>query len=231
MEPFGGNVFSQALNNMDELEEILRYRFRNKQLLQQALTHSSVSGNKHRNYERLEFLGDRVLGMTMAHLLYDMFPNDREGELSQRHVKLVCAEMVAKVAKKLHLDEYITAKDKETAERTNVLCDVGEAVIGAIYMDSNIEEAISFVERNWRDMIDVDFGKQKDYKTRLQEKFHTLKKESPIYQVVEKKGSEHEPVFVVCVQYENLSAFGEGTNKKTAEQEAAKNLLNLMGEK
>ena len=96
---------------MDKLQEILQYRFNNIKLLKQALTHSSITGNEHRNYERLEFLGDRVLGLTMAHLLYKMFPNDREGVLAQRHVHLVCADKVAEVVKKLHIDEYIIAKD------------------------------------------------------------------------------------------------------------------------
>ena len=204
----------------------MQYKFNNERLLQQALTHSSMTGNEHRNYERLEFLGDRVLGMTMAHLLYKMFPHDREGVLAQRHVKLVCAEMVAEVARRLHLDKYIITKKKETAQSVNVLCDVGEAVIGAIYIDSNIEEAIAFVERNWRDMIDVDMGAQKDYKTRLQEKFHSMRLPSPVYEVVEKSGSEHLPVWRVKVALdEQTYAFGEGHNKKTAEQQAAAKLL------
>ncbi len=204
----------------------MQYKFNNERLLQQALTHSSMTGNEHRNYERLEFLGDRVLGMTMAHLLYKMFPHDREGVLAQRHVKLVCAEMVAEVARRLHLDKYIITKEKETAQSVNVLCDVGEAVIGAIYIDSNIEEAIAFVERNWRDMIDVDMGAQKDYKTRLQEKFHSMRLPSPVYEVVEKSGSEHLPVWRVKVALdEQTYAFGEGHNKKTAEQQAAAKLL------
>ena len=211
---------------MEELQDILQYKFNNERLLQQALTHSSMTGNEHRNYERLEFLGDRVLGMTMAHLLYKMFPHDREGVLAQRHVKLVCAEMVAEVARRLHLDKYIITKEKETAQSINVLCDVGEAVIGAIYIDSNIEEAIAFVERNWRDMIDVDMGAQKDYKTRLQEKFHSMRLPSPVYEVVEKSGSEHLPVWRVKVALdEQTYAFGEGHNKKTAEQQAAAKLL------
>ena len=204
----------------------MQYKFNNERLLQQALTHSSMTGNEHRNYERLEFLGDRVLGMTMAHLLYKMFPHDREGVLAQRHVKLVCAEMVAEVARRLRLDKYIITKEKETAQSVNVLCDVGEAVIGAIYIDSNIEEAIAFVERNWRDMIDVDMGAQKDYKTRLQEKFHSMRLPSPVYEVVEKSGSEHLPVWRVKVALdEQTYAFGEGHNKKTAEQQAAAKLL------
>lgn len=226
LEPlFYGNTLK-----MQHPEDMLQYHFNNPSLLKQALTHSSVTGNEHRNYERLEFLGDRVLGMTMAHLLYKMFPNDREGQLSQRHVKLVCAETVAEVAKNLHLNDYIIAKDKETVKSINVLCDVGEAVIGAIYIDSNIEEAIAFVERNWKDLIDKsDNGSQKDFKTSLQEKFHALHMPSPTYEVVAKEGSEHEPVFKVKVIFNSETfAFGQGKNKKTAEQQAARNLLEIM---
>ena len=215
---------------MEKLQDLLQYKFRNPKLLQQALTHSSVTGNEHRNYERLEFLGDRVLGMTMAHLLYKMFPHGREGELAQRHVKLVRAETVAAVVKKLHIDEYIIAKDKETIQSTNVLCDVGEAIIGAIYIDSDIEQAIAFVERNWRDMIDMaDSGSAKDFKTRLQEKFHTLKLGFPTYELIAKEGSDHNPLFTVRVaQSDNVYAVGHGKNKKLAEQQAAEKLLQLM---
>ena len=215
---------------MDKLQEILQYRFNNIKLLKQALTHSSITGNEHRNYERLEFLGDRVLGLTMAHLLYKMFPDDREGVLAQRHVHLVCADKVAEVVKKLHIDEYIIAKDKPTALRTNVLCDVGEAIIGAIYIDSDIEQAMAFVERNWIDMID-ETGSQKDYKSRLQEYFHSLKKPLPTYEVINKEGSEHEPVFTIKVAFdENTFALGKGTNKKLAEQQAAEKLLRILGQ-
>lgn len=218
---------------MEKLQDLLQYHFHNPKLLQQALTHSSVTGNEHRNYERLEFLGDRVLGMTMAHLLYKMFPHGREGELAQRHVKLVRAETVAEVVKKLHIDNYIIAKDKETVQSTNVLCDVGEAVIGAIYIDSDIEQAIAFVERNWRNMIDMaDSGSQKDFKTRLQEKFHTMKLGFPTYEVVSKEGSDHNPLFTVKVAVNNeLCAIGQGKNKKLAEQQAAEKLLQRMDEK
>lgn len=214
---------------MDELEEILQYKFTNTRLLKQALTHSSMTGNEHRNYERLEFLGDRVLGLTMAHLLYNMFPDDREGVLAQRHVKLVCAEAVATVVKKLGIDKYIIAKDKETAQRTNVLGDIGEAIIGAIYIDSNIEQAIAFVERNWIDMIDKG-GSQKDFKSQLQEYFHSLKRPLPIYVLLSKDGSEHEPMFTIKVAFDDkIFAYGKGTNKKLAEQHAAEELLKKLG--
>lgn len=215
---------------MENLQNILKYKFNNIKLLQQALTHSSVTGNEHRNYERLEFLGDRVLGMTMAHLLYKMFPDDREGALAQRHVKLVRAATVAEVARRLYLDDYIIAKDKETTQSMNVLCDVAEAVIGAIYIDSNIEKAVEFVERNWREMIDKDFGSVKDYKTQLQEKFHSMKLASPVYVVVAKDGTEHCPHFKIKVAMsDEVFAIGEGLNKKAAEQQAAEKLLQIIG--
>ena len=215
---------------MEKLQQILQYKFHNLKLLQQALTHSSVTGNEHRNYERLEFLGDRVLGMTMAHLLYKIFPDDREGSLAQRHVKLVRADAVAEVVKRLKIDEYIIAKDKETTQSVNVLCDVGEAIIGAIYIDSNIEQAIAFVERNWHGMIDMaDTGSEKDYKTQLQEKFQAQKLPFPVYEVLAKDGTEHEPVFTIRVALnDEVFALGHGKNKKTAEQEAAYNLLQKM---
>lgn len=224
-------VFYGDSLDMEKLQQILQYKFRNIKLLQQALTHSSVTGNEHRNYERLEFLGDRVLGMTMAHLLFKMFPNDREGTLAQRHVKLVRAQAVAEVVKRLTIDEYIIAKDKETTQSVNVLCDVGEAIIGAIYMDSDIEHAIDFVERNWRQMIDTaDSGSEKDYKTQLQEKFHVLKLPVPVYEVISKEGSEHEPIFTIKVSLDDATyAVGTGKNKKSAEQQAAYNLLQKMG--
>lgn len=215
---------------MEKLQAILKYRFNNPKLLQQALTHSSMTGNERYNYERLEFLGDRVLGMTMAHLLYNMFPNDKEGVLAQRHVQLVRAETVAAVVKKLHIDDYIIAKERDTIQSVNVLCDVGEAVIGAIYIDSNIEEAIRFVEENWMDMIDMANGSEKDAKTQLQEKFHSLKLPSPVYETVAKEGTEHEPIFTVKVTMnDGKSALGQGKNKKAAEQNAAVKLLELIG--
>ncbi len=215
---------------MTQLEDILQYHFNNPRLLIQALTHSSVTRNERKNYERLEFLGDRVLGMTMAHLLFKMFPKDREGQLSQRHVKLVCADAVAEVAKKLKLEDYIITKDKDSVKSVNVLCDVGEAIIGAIYIDSDIENAIAFVERNWKDLIDQsDGGAQKDFKTSLQEKFHALHLNSPVYEVVAKEGTEHEPIFKVRIALNSeVYAYGQGKNKKAAEQQAAHNLLELM---
>lgn len=211
------------------LSRNLGYTFKDEHLLQQALTHSSVSGNKHKNYERLEFLGDRVLGMTIAHLLYNIYPNDREGELSPRFNRLVCAETVAETARRLKLNEYIIAKDRDIIERTNVLCDVCEAVIGAIYIDSDINTAIGFVEKHWQPLFNKNLTAQKDFKTALQEKLHKLKQPFPVYEIMEKTGKEHNPLFTIKVQCEDgRFALGQGHSKKEAEQHAAKELLQIL---
>ena len=138
------------MENLSELEKILGYEFKHKHLLQQALTHSSHSARLTENYERLEFLGDRVLGVSIASLLYRMFPNEPEGSLSQRHTGLVCKETVADVAKTLFLDKFMIVANHEIRDNENVLCDVCEAVIGAIFMDAGCDQAVTFVNQHWK---------------------------------------------------------------------------------
>ena len=211
---------------MDKLEEILGYIFKDKSLLKQALTHSSKTGNIAKNYERLEFLGDRVLGVAMAHLLFNLFPNEKEGNLSPRHTRLVRKETVAQVALNLRLNDYINAEPKEICFNENVLCDVAEAVIGAICIDSNFETAINFVERNWKALINQSAKPQRDNKTVLQELAHRLKSDNPTYEMLRKEGSEHEPYFFVKVKVKTIGeAIGSGKNKKLAEQDAALRLI------
>lgn len=215
--------------NAREISENIDYTFKNEQLLKQALTHGSITGNKHLNYERLEFLGDRVLGMTIAHLLYSHFPNDKEGELSQRFNRLVCAETVADMALHLNLHKYISAKDNEVIQSVNVLCDVCEAIIGAIYIDSDIDTAITFVEKHWSPLFNKNLTAKKDFKTQLQEFLHKLKLPLPIYEVAEKIGEEHNPLFKIKVSSaDGKFAYGEGHNKKEAEQHAAEKLLLIL---
>ncbi len=217
--------------NFEAIYKNIGYSFNTKELLIQALTHSSITGNKHKNYERLEFLGDRVLGMTIAHLLYKNFPNDREGELSRRFTYLVRAETVAEMARRLKLNEYIVAQDKDTIERTNVLCDVCEALIGAIYIDSDINKAIDFVEKHWKVFFDNKLEAKKDFKTTLQEYLQKHKQPFPVYEILEKSGEEHNPVFKIKVtSSDNHFAIGEGHNKKEAEQKAAENLIKILEE-
>lgn len=211
---------------MNKLEEILGYEFKDKKLLKQALTHGSVSTDLHKNYERLEFLGDRVLGLAMAQLLYREFPEEKEGILSPRHMRLVCKDTVARVGLELKINEYIKAENNYLKRNLNVLCDVMEAIIGAICVDSDIQNAVDFVDRNWEHFVSHESKPQRDNKTKLQELSHKLKLGNPSYRMLGKKGSEHEPLFYVEVCLDNdMKAQGCGVNKKSAEQHAAGVLL------
>lgn len=208
------------------IEQKLNYKFNNPRLLNTALTHSSVSANVSKNYERLEFLGDRILGMAIASLLYRTFPNEPEGNLSQRLTALVCKETVAEVAKGMGLGNFMMVSDNEIRENENVLCDVCEAVIGAIYMDAGVIKAIDFVERNWKDLVNKRIDPPKDSKTKLQEIAHIKGLSAPVYEIIDRTGPEHEPMFLVEVKLgNNLVAQGKGHNKKLAEFAAATKML------
>ena len=223
-------LWKLAMENLSELEKILGYEFKNKHLLQQAVTHSSHTARLSENYERLEFLGDRVLGVSIASLLYRMFPNEPEGSLSQRHTGLVCKETVAEVALTLHLDKFMVVANEEIRENENVLCDVCEAVIGAIFMDAGCEQAVTFVNQHWKELIDKNVAPPKDSKTLLQEVAHSKGLGNPAYEVVGRAGSEHEPTFFMTVSLRGVkSQQGEGRNKKLAEQAAAAKMLDFLG--
>ena len=215
---------------MQNPEELINYVFKNKKLLNQALTHSSSTTDIHKNYERLEFLGDRILGVGVAKMLYERFPDEPEGSLSQRHMALVCKEAVSEVVKNLGLDEYIIIANEDAKDSINVLCDVGEAVIAAICIDSNIDNAIEFVHKNWECLLEKYKTPPKDAKTKLQEVSWKMKLGNPTYEIVAKSGSEHLPIFTVEVSLgKEHKALGNGTNKKLAEQEAARAMLLMLG--
>lgn len=214
---------------IEELEKILNYKYKNSLLLKQALTHSSFESNVEENYERLEFLGDRVLGLAIASLLYRIFPKEPEGSLSQRHTGLVCKDTVAMVAKKLELDKYMIVANEEIRENENVLCDVCEAIIGSIFIDSDCNTAIKFVNEHWRELIDKNVAPPKDAKTTLQEVAHAKGRGVPAYKLEGREGSEHEPIFSISVTLKGMTPeIGEGRNKKLAEQEAAAKMLKRL---
>jgi len=214
---------------LEPLENILGYHFKNKQLLQQALTHSSVTSHIGSNYERLEFLGDRVLGVAVANALYTTFPNEPEGSLSPRHTHLVCKETVAQMAKQLGLDKYMRIATEDIRDNENVLCDVCEAVIGAIFMDADCQTALDFVQKHWQPLLHKDMTPPKDFKTRLQEIAHAKGFSTPVYEQISRSGSEHEPVFVMAVRVDNLAPqTGSGHNKKLAEQAAAAKMITFL---
>lgn len=212
-----------------ELEQILGYHFNKPKLLKQALTHSSTTSHIGSNYERLEFLGDRVLGVAIASALYEEFPQEPEGSLSPRHTRLVCKETVSLIARKLTLDKYIYVTTPDIRENENVLCDVCEAVIGAIFVDADCATAIAFVKKHWQDLLHKDMTPPKDAKTKLQEVAHAKGFSTPTYELVSRSGSEHEPTFVMCVKIDNIPPqSGEGHNKKVAEQMAASKMLKIL---
>lgn len=213
---------------MQEIQKILKYNFKDESLLSKAITHSSIDAKVDANYERLEFLGDRVLGMAVAALLYRIFSNEPEGNLSQRFVGLVCKETVAQVALALKLDKFMKVLSDDLRGNENVLCDVMEAVIGAIYIDGGDEEAINFVNNHWRELIDRNVAPPKDAKTTLQEYAHHHGGETPTYELLGHTGSEHEPIFTMAVHWQKYKATGQGRNKKQAEFAAAKALLERL---
>lgn len=216
---------------MDKLEQILGYSFKNKHLLEQAITHTSITGDLAQNYERLEFLGDRVLGISVAWLLYKMFPTEPEGSLSQRFMALVCKETVAEIVLYMGIDKYIRAEGIDIQHNDNVLCDVGEAIIGAIFLDAGSKVAIEFVQKHWSGLINTHTRPPKDAKTSLQEFAHGKGWQTPTYTELKREGSEHNPQFFMKVSIDGHGeAVGQGHNKKIAEQYAAKKLLRELEE-
>ena len=210
----------------ENLENIIKYHFKNQSLLRQALTHSSHSIKIGENYERLEFLGDRVLGLSIAALLYRAFPDEPEGSLSPRFVRLVCRETVADMARRLQLDKYMIVGAEEIRHNGHILCDVCEALIGAIFIDSNCETAVEFVNKHWKEIIDKNIAPPKDAKTKLQEVASAKNLGLPQYKIESREGSEHEPIFHVSVRLNRGEpTLGQGRSKKLAEQEAAALML------
>jgi ribonuclease-3 len=216
------------------LFDLLGHRFARPQLLTQALTHPSISqGRRDRvsaPYERLEFLGDRVLGLVVADMLFQSFPDEAEGALARRFTALVRKEAVARIATEIGLAERLQmAKgDEEAGGRANVgiLADACEAVIGALYADGGFEPAARFVRARWAALMAETAAPPKDAKTALQEWAQGLGRPLPAYKVVGQEGPSHGPVFTVSVTVEGgFAATGQGPSKRVAEQAAATALL------
>lgn len=225
-----------------KLQAKIQYKFSNKRLLETSLTHSSYS-NEHKTSgsvcnERLEFIGDSVLGFVCAELLYNKYPSKPEGELSKLRSALVCETALDKYAKNIELGKYLLLGHGEDLaggrERPSILSDAFEALIAAIYLDGGIEEAKKFVLPFLVDAIENDSTThvlKRDYKTILQEIAQQNPGEIIKYTVVSETGPDHNKCFTVNVYLNsNLLASGLGKNKKEAEQDAACKALKLMGE-
>ncbi|HTJ06987.1 MAG TPA: ribonuclease III [Caldimonas sp.] len=220
-------------HDVRRLEGALGHHFADPDLLTEALTHRSAARPPSCSYERLEFLGDRVLGLVVAEMLFARFAEADEGELSRRHTALVRRDALADVAEDLDFGPFIVfaSSDAETG-RTNrgILADVCEALIGAVFLDGGIDPAQRFIERAWKPMVDRDEGAQRDAKTRLQEWAQARGRGLPQYEVASREGPDHAPRFFVTVRLNGEEdASGEGTSKRGAEQEAAAALLQRLG--
>jgi ribonuclease III len=212
-----------------ELYERIGYKVSEEQLVDRALTHASHGApSRNRDYERLEFLGDRVLALVAAHELYRRFPDIGEGDLSRRLNLLVRQESCTEVAQGLGLGAYMRwgSRTGDLASNPRVLADACEALIAAIYLDGGLEPARQFILRHWHDLFERAAAVGKDAKTALQEWALAKALPVPVYYEETRRGPDHLPVFVMMVEVEGYEpASGEGPSKRAAEQTAAESFL------
>lgn len=219
-----------------ELEKNLGYTFKNKEFLNEALTHSSYANEKQNSVrcnERLEFLGDSVLGFISAEHFFHHFNNLPEGELTKRRAFFVCEKSLAVFAKELHIGDFLKFGKGEVMtggkNRPSILADAFEAVLAAIYLDGGIEPAKKLVFR-FIDRADDVKPEITDFKTTLQEIVQRNPEESVEYVLVGESGPDHNKTFTFEVHLNsNVIGTGSGRSKKIAEQAAAKEALQLMG--
>jgi ribonuclease-3 len=210
----------------------LSYTFSDRDLMKRALTHRSALGGKERtDYERLEFLGDAVLDLSIAHLLCEKYPDAKEGELSKMRAALVNTQALAAVARHLEIGPFIFLGRGETSsggqERPSILADVVEALFGAIYHDSSYERVFQSVQTVFGELLEQ--VQPSDPKTELQEALHAAGSEPPTYLLEHVEGPEHAPTFVTVVIVDGeVAGRGRGNTKKGAQQAAAAEALQKM---
>ena len=218
------------------MEERLGHRFRNPSLIARALTHASADAA--RSNERLEFLGDRVLGLAIAERLHALYPDDPEGVLALKLNALVRRETCAAVADTAGLSEHLILASAEAGsggrKKSAILAGVCEAVIAALYLDGGMKAARAFVDRYWADAIAALTADMRDAKTALQEWAQARKghdRSAPVYRQTAREGPDHAPLFTVAVEVAGEDpATGEGRSKREAEQAAAKAMLVRLGQ-
>ena len=205
------------------LEKKLKINFKNKDLLIKSLTHKSY--DKENNNEKLEFLGDRVLGMVIAKKLLEIYPNEKEGILDKKFASLVNKKTCLEIAKNIELEKYLltlNAKNKKNIIEDKVLSDSCEALIGSVYLDKGFTVVEKLILNLWSNHIKNSVITQVDAKTKLQEFSLKRFKKLPIYKVISNTGPKHKPLFKVGVKLVNTKYFvSVGKSKKDAEQNAA----------
>lgn len=216
---------------IEKLEEEIGHIFQNRAYIIKALTHSSTGLAQ--NYERLEFLGDRVLGLVIAELLFKKFPDEPEGDLAKRLAALVQGEFLAEISTEINMGAYIQFSDAERvsggAQNENILADVMEAVIGALYLDGGFEKCRLLIERLWKDRLFKMNAPPQHPKTVLQEWAQSQSLPLPLYEIIGQSGPDHAPVFDVKLSIEGHGeVIAHGKSRQAAEKEAANLFLTKM---
>lgn len=224
----------RGTDDLAALEAALGYGFEDRALLKQALTHSSAAAARLDDNQRLEFLGDRVLSLVLAELLYRRFPREEEGALARRHASLARRDALAEVARRIELGRHLRLVGAEAEARgrdqPGALSDACEAVIAAIYLDGGLEPARQFITREWETLIAEHALPPRDAKTALQEWAQGRGEPVPVYTIVSREGPDHEPRFTVSASLKDGStATATGASRRAAEQAAAAMLLERLG--
>ena len=205
------------------LEKKLKLKFSDPKILIKSLTHKSYDSLN--NNEKIEFLGDRVLGLVIAKKLLEIYPDEREGILDKKFASLVNKRKCLEIAKKIELQKYILVfnpKNKKIVIEDKVIADCLEALIGAIYLDKDINFVEKFILNLWNEHINASVITEIDAKTKLQEYSLKMFKTLPIYRLISNTGPRHKPLFKVSVKLKNTRIFtADGSSKKDAEQNAA----------
>ena len=217
------------MKNISTLEKILRIKFKDKNILIKSLTHKSYSNN---NNEKLEFLGDRVVGLILSRKLYDLYPNESEGTLDKRFSKLVNKKTFYEISQKIKLKNFLflgkSSKDGQPINK-NIVSDACEALIGAVFLDHGYDSAKELILRLWKNHLFESNITIVDSKTKLQE--YSLKnfKKLPKYLIVDCTGPKHNPLYKISVSIVGSKTFiGQGNSKQQAEQDSAKKLINYI---
>lgn len=216
----------------DDFCEILNYRFKKVVLLKRALTHSSFTKNRLENNQRLEFLGDRVLNLTIATILYENYPLEDEGSLAIRHSTLVSTKTLAGIAEKIYISDLLELSQQELKRKgyknKNILADSTEALLGAIYLDSGFETVFNIIKNIWAENIEKSKTPLKDSKTKLQEYTQKTYNTYPVYTLLEKTGPAHQPTFRVTCTIGETTQIAEGPSRRDAEQLTAAKILQTL---
>ncbi len=209
--------------NYNNLEKKIKIKFNNQKLLIKSLTHKSYDSEI--NNEKVEFLGDRVLGLIISKKLLEIYPDEKEGILDKKFASLVNKKKCLEIAKSLNLEKYILirrSKNKKIKIEDKVLADCTEALIGAVYLDKGLSVVEKIILNLWKNHISASKITQIDSKTKLQEFSLKEFKKLPIYKLISNTGPRHKPLFKVAVKLHNTNFFlAEGKSKKDAEQNAA----------